>query len=66
LTKVIGEVLGKPTFMPGVPGFVMSLILGEFGSVLLKGQRVVPKNLLDSGFRFSFPDLRSALKNLLC
>jgi hypothetical protein len=65
LTKVIGEVLGKPTFMPGVPGFVMSLILGEFGSVLLKGQRVVPKNLLDAGFRFSFPDLRSALKDLL-
>ena len=65
LTKTLGEVLGKPTFMPAVPGFVMSLMLGEFGSVLLKGQRVVPKNLLDSGFRFSFPGLRSALKDLL-
>jgi hypothetical protein len=65
LTKTLGEVLGKPTFMPGVPGFVMSLVLGEFGSVLLKGQRVVPKKLLDAGFRFSFPDLRSALKDLL-
>lgn len=65
LTRVLGEVLGKPTFMPAVPGFVMSLILGEFGSVLLKGQRVVPKKLLDGGFRFSFPDIRSALKDLL-
>ena len=65
LTQVLGEVLAKPTFMPAVPGFVMSLILGEFGSVLLKGQRVVPKRLLDAGFRFSFPDLRSALKDLL-
>jgi uncharacterized protein (TIGR01777 family) len=65
LTQVLGEVLAKPTFMPAVPGFVMSLILGEFGSVLLKGQRVVPKKLLDAGFRFSFPDLRSALKDLL-
>jgi len=65
LTKNIGEVLGKPTFMPAVPGFVMSLMLGEFGLVLLKGQRVVPKKLLDAGFRFSFPDLRSALKDLL-
>jgi len=37
LTQTLGEVLGKPTFMPAVPGFVMSLILGEFGSVLLKG-----------------------------
>jgi hypothetical protein len=65
LTQAIGEVMGKPTFMPAVPGFVMSLMLGEFGSVLLKGQRVVPKKLLDAGFRFSFPDLRSALKDLL-
>jgi len=65
LTQTLSEVLGKPTFMPAVPGFVMSLILGEFGSVLLKGQRVVPKKLLDSGFRFSFPDLRSALRDLL-
>lgn len=65
LTKKIGEVMGKPTFMPGVPGFVMSLMLGEFGSVLLKGQRVVPKRLLDAGFRFSFPDLGIALKDLL-
>ena len=65
LTQKIGEVLGKPTFMPAVPGFVMSLMLGEFGSVLLKGQRVVPKRLLDAGFRFSFPDLRSALMDLL-
>jgi hypothetical protein len=65
LTTKIGEVMGKPTFMPGVPGFVMSLVLGEFGSVLLKGQRVLPKKLLDAGFRFSFPDLRTALKDLL-
>ena len=65
LTQTLGEVLGKPTFMPAVPGLVMGLMLGEFGSVLLKGQRVVPKKLLDAGFRFSFPDLRSALKDLL-
>jgi NAD dependent epimerase/dehydratase family enzyme len=43
----------------------MNFMLGEFGSVLLKGQRVVPKKLLDAGFRFAFPDLRSALKDLL-
>jgi hypothetical protein len=65
LTKTLSEVLGKLTFMPSVPGFMMRLVLGEFGSVLLKGQRVVPKGLLDAGFHFSFPDLRSALKDLL-
>jgi len=50
LTHVLGEVLGKPTFMPGVPGFVMSLILGEFGSVLVKGHRVVRKNFWTQDF----------------
>jgi uncharacterized protein (TIGR01777 family) len=65
LTRTLGEVVGKPTFMPAVPGCVMKLILGEFGSVLLEGQRVVPKKLLTAGFSFSFPDIHTALKDLL-
>lgn len=65
LTKAIGEVLGKPTFMPAVPAFAMKMILGEFGSILVKGQKVLPKRLLDNGFRFRFPDIRGALQDLL-
>jgi len=65
LTKSLGEALGKPTFMPSVPGFLLRVILGEFGSVLLKGQRVVPRRLLREDFRFQFPDLNGALRDLL-
>jgi uncharacterized protein (TIGR01777 family) len=65
LTKALGEALGKPTFLPAVPGFVLRLIMGEFGSVLLEGQRVLPKKLLDTGFQFKFPEIKKALKNLL-
>ena len=65
MTKILGEVLKKPTFMPSVPGFVLSAVLGEFGSVLLKGQKVLPKKLLDAGFTFRFPDLRGAIEDLL-
>lgn len=65
MTKILGEVLGKPTFMPAVPGFVISAVLGEFGSILLKGQKVLPKKLLESGFAFRFPELRGALADLL-
>lgn len=65
MTKILGEVLGKPTFMPAVPGFVLHAVLGEFGSMLLKGQKVLPKNLMDSGFPFRFPELRGALEDLL-
>jgi len=65
MTEVLGRVLGKPTFMPAVPGFVLSAVLGEFGSVLLKGQKVLPGRLTDSGFSFRFPELEGALKDLL-
>lgn len=65
LTRALGEVLRKPTFMPAVPGFMIKMVMGEFGSVLLEGQRVLPKRLLDMGFQFKFPKIRKALQNLL-
>lgn len=65
LTRILGEVLNKPTFMPSVPGFILKLSMGEFGSVLLKGQKVLPKRLSDATFQFEFPDIRGALQNLL-
>jgi NAD dependent epimerase/dehydratase family enzyme len=65
LTRALGEVLGKPTFMPAVPGFMIRMVMGEFGSVLLEGQKVLPKRLLDTGFRFKFPKIKKALGDLL-
>jgi NAD dependent epimerase/dehydratase family enzyme len=61
----MGEVLGQPLLMPAVPGFMVRLIKGEFGTVLLKGQKVLPKRLLEAGFRFHFPDLRGALNDII-
>jgi uncharacterized protein (TIGR01777 family) len=65
LTKALGEALGKPTFMPAVPAFAMQMLMGEFGSILVKGQKVLPKRLLEKGFRFRFPEIRGALQDLL-
>lgn len=64
-TKALGSTLGKPTFLPAVPGLVLRMIKGEFGTVLLKGQRVIPKKLIDAGFCFRFPALKDALDDLL-
>ena len=55
LTRLLGEVLRKPIFLPPVPGFMLRLILGEFGNVLLKGQRVLPRKLMSLGMFFGFP-----------
>jgi uncharacterized protein len=64
LARSIGKVLHRPAFMPA-PGFIISLVLGEFGSVILKGQRVVPGILTAMGFRFEYPDIDAALRNCL-
>lgn len=64
LTKTLGKVLGRPAFLPA-PGFAVKLMLGEFGSVLLEGQRVIPSKLEKTGFSFLFPELKAALEDLL-
>jgi uncharacterized protein (TIGR01777 family) len=64
LTAALGRVLGRPTFM-NVPAFMVRLALGEFGEVLLTGQKVLPQRLLEAGFKFRFPDLDQALQDLL-
>ncbi|PKN18627.1 MAG: TIGR01777 family protein [Deltaproteobacteria bacterium HGW-Deltaproteobacteria-6] len=64
LGQAIGRVLHRPAFLPA-PGFMIKLILGEFGSVLLKGQRVIPRRLLDSGFQFQYPDIEEALRSII-
>jgi len=65
LTRTLGEVLNKPVILPHIPGAILKLILGEFGDVVLTGQRAVPKKLLDHGFRFQFPTIKQALEDLL-
>ncbi|GGY80504.1 epimerase [Cellvibrio zantedeschiae] len=63
-SKVAAKVLHRPCFFP-TPAWPMRLGLGEQADLLLEGQRVVPKNLLASGFEFTYPDAQSALRSLV-
>jgi uncharacterized protein (TIGR01777 family) len=65
MTKAIGGALGVPTLPFGIPGFMMKVVLGEFGNVLLKGQKVTPGRLKQLGFQFNFPIIDAALKDFL-
>ncbi len=47
------------------PAFAVKLALGEAASMILGGQRVIPRKLLASGFEFAFPTLPSALEDLV-
>ena len=63
--RVLGRVLRRPGFMP-LPGFVIKLLFGEMGKKLvLEGQDVRPKRLIESGFEFTHSDLEMCLRNCL-
>jgi uncharacterized protein len=64
-TKALGAALHRPTFMP-LPGPLARLALGEMADVaLLSGARVLPRELLTSGFQFEHPSLRAYLERAL-
>lgn len=64
-SKVLGKVLKKPAWLT-VPGFVLRLALGEMaGKLLLSGQRVLPKRLLEAGFQFKYDNVEGALSAIL-
>ncbi len=62
--KTLGRVLRRPALIR-VPGCVLKKTLGEFGEVLLSSQRTVPGRLTNDGFRFEYPDVGPALKQLI-
>lgn len=64
LAKALGKALHRPSFLRA-PAFAVRLLLGEFGNVVLKGQRVLPRRLLESEFVFQLPDIGSALTDIL-
>jgi len=64
LARSLGRVLNRPAVLPA-PALMVRLALGEFGGVLLASQRAVPEQLLQQGFRFEFPEIEGALRQLL-
>ena len=63
-TRALGRALSRPAFLPA-PTFGLKIAFGEMASILLEGQRVAPKKLLETGYRFRFPELQGALSDVL-
>ncbi len=62
--KVLGSVMHRPAWAP-VPEFVLKIALGEMSEMLLTGQNVIPKKLVDNGYTFLYPDLKNALSSIV-
>lgn len=63
-TRALGQALGRPTVLP-VPEAALKLLFGEMSEILLVSDRMLPRRLLDEGFRFDYPDLEGALAAIL-
>jgi len=61
--RELGAALHRPAIFP-VPALALRILLGEMASVLLASQRVLPKAAESTGYRFEFPDLGGALRDL--
>ncbi|MDN3297325.1 TIGR01777 family oxidoreductase [Streptomyces ficellus] len=60
VTAAMGRVLRRPTLLP-VPAAALRIALGDFAADVLGSQRVLPARLLESGFRFAFPTIDTAI-----
>ena len=62
--QVLGEVLNRPSWLP-VPSFALEILLGEGAKVVLEGQQVLPKKTQSLGFEYQYPNLKSALQEIV-
>jgi uncharacterized protein (TIGR01777 family) len=63
-TSELASALGRPALFP-VPGFALKAMFGEMAEMLLGGQRVLPRATEAAGYRFQYPELGAALRNIL-
>jgi hypothetical protein len=63
-SRTLATLLHRP-LGPRVPRFVLKTMFGEAADVMLASQRSIPQNLLKEGYRFQYPSLEIALKNLI-
>ncbi|HEX9252988.1 MAG TPA: TIGR01777 family oxidoreductase [Ignavibacteriaceae bacterium] len=62
--NTLGKALHRPSIF-SVPKFVLKIVVGEAAEVVTASQKVDDQKLLNSRYKFKFPDLYKALQNLL-
>ncbi|MGE0019551.1 MAG: TIGR01777 family oxidoreductase [Draconibacterium sp.] len=63
-TKALAKTLNRPAIF-AIPEFVLKLVLGEAALLLTDIPCVIPENLISAGFEFRYPDIESALKEII-
>jgi len=61
---MLGHVLHRPAFMR-TPAAAIKLMMGESAVLILSGQHLLPKRLVESGFSFRWTQLERALEDVV-
>lgn len=64
IAKAIGTAMNKKTLLLPIPAFVLKTIMGEMSEMLLFSTRVSSQKIEDSGFKFQFPELVEAVRDV--
>jgi uncharacterized protein (TIGR01777 family) len=64
VSEVIAELLKRPNWFP-TPAFLLKLALGDASTLVLDGQNVQPKKLIDLEYEYKYADLRAAFYDVL-
>ena len=62
--RKLAAALHRPALV-WAPEWLLRLMVGEMAHLYVTGQKVLPSRLLESGYRFKFPELRAALADIL-
>jgi hypothetical protein len=63
-TAALARALRRPALFPA-PAIALKIALGGFSTEILGSKRILPQRLIDAGFQFDFPQLPTALVELV-
>jgi uncharacterized protein (TIGR01777 family) len=64
LMQAIAKELHRPLWLPAVPAFALELALGEKVAIVLNSTKVSAQKIEEAGFKFTYPTLAWALKDI--
>ncbi len=64
LTRAVAKQLHKPLWAPKIPAFLLKLLMGEMSTIVLGSTKVSARKIEDAGFKFKYPEITLALKEI--
>ncbi|NOU86859.1 TIGR01777 family protein [Paenibacillus sp. LMG 31460] len=62
--RALAKAMRRPNLFP-LPAFILKMVFGELSTLLLEGQKVLPRALLEHGFTFKYSFVDKALADIV-